>query len=217
MVMVSEDWDYLIYKRFKGWGKAKPYFLPSLYTGTACWLMISAPLYLYGYFNKNIEAQGAAFSILQSTLISIVYATITKAITGRPYPDEKWYSDMRHESTVFRFGFLRGGVFYGWPGGHVMITTATMASLMSYYPDKWWIKIAGVLLITYTILGITVHQGHWMSDNIAGMFMGYAIGSTVGTSFRALVNKKLGIPGERMELTPTFSLSSVGINVTLHY
>ena len=217
VVMVNEDWDYRIYQSMKKWDRAKPYFLPSLYTGTGCWLMISAPLFFYGYFAPNDEALGAAYAILQSTMISIVYATIVKAFTGRPAPDEKWYSDMRHMSRVFRFGFLRGSVFYGWPGGHAMITTATMASLISYYPDKWWIQIAGALLVAYTIVGVTVHKGHWMSDNIAGMLMGYAIGSTVGRSFRTLVNRKLGIPAREVEYTPMVSFNSVGLNITLHF
>ncbi len=217
VMMVYEDWDYRIYQAMKKWDRAKPYFLPSIYTGTACWLMISAPLFFYGYFSHDDESLGAAYAILQSTMISIVYATILKALTGRPAPDEKWYRDMRHMSRIFRFGFLRGSVFYGWPGGHVLITTATMASLISYYPDKWWIHIAGALLVAYTIIGVTVHRGHWMSDNVAGMLMGYAIGSTVGRSFRELVNRKLGIPARKVEYSPLFSFNSVGLNITLHF
>lgn len=217
VVMVYEDWDYRIYRSMKKWERARPYFTPSLYTGTGIWLMISAPLFFYGYFSHDVETLGAAYAILQSTMISIVYATIVKAFTGRPVPDEKWYRDMRHMSRVFRYGFLRGSVFYGWPGGHVMITTATMASLMSYYPDKWWIKIVGALAVAYTIIGVTVHKGHWMSDNIAGMLMGYAIGSTVGSSFRKLVNRRLGIPAREVEYTPVFSFNSVGLNITLHF
>jgi membrane-associated phospholipid phosphatase len=98
-----------------------------------------------------------------------------------------------------------------------MITTATLASLMNYYPDQWWIKIAGFLFIAYTIAGMVMTQGHWMSDNIAGFLMGYAIGSTVGKSFRGLVNRKLGIAGGQVEFTPTFGPSMAGICFTLYY
>jgi membrane-associated phospholipid phosphatase len=217
MLMVNNDVDYVIYRQLKHWNAARPYFYPSIITGTSGWLIISAPLFFYGFFRPDIETLGAAYAVFQSTLISIVYATLVKAVTGRSYPDEKWHTNMRRESRVFRFGFLRGGIFYGWPGGHVMITTAAMASLAWYYPDKWWIGIAGALLITYTTIGVTVHEGHWMSDNIAGILMGYAIGSTVGRSFRNIVNKKLGIDGRQVEFTPTFSLSSVGVNITLFF
>jgi membrane-associated phospholipid phosphatase len=216
-LMVYNDWDYAIYRDLRSWKKAKPYFYPSVIIGTSCWLSISMPLLFYGYFKSDSEALGAAYAVLQSTLISIVYATIVKSITGRPPPDEKWNTDMRHQSRVFRFGFLRGGIFYGWPGGHVMITTATVASLMSYYPDKWWIKVTGALLVAYTMIGVTVHGGHWMSDNIAGLLMGYAIGMTVGKSFRRLVNKKLGISEQQVEFVPVVGFSSFGMSFTYHY
>jgi membrane-associated phospholipid phosphatase len=217
MIMVNTDADYTVYRQFKSWTRTRPYFFPSLITGTSCWLIIAAPLFCYGYFRPNTEALGGAYAIFQSTLISIVYATLLKALTGRPAPEEKWYLNMRKESREFRFGFLRGGIFYGWPGGHVMITTATVASLVWYYPDKWWISIPGALLVAYTMIGVTVHNGHWMSDNIAGLLMGYAIGSTVGRSFRKLVNRKLEIDERQVEIVPIMSLSTVGINAIFHY
>jgi membrane-associated phospholipid phosphatase len=217
MIMVNTGTDYVIYRQFKPWDKTRPYFFPSIITGTSCWLMIAAPMFCYGYFRPNTESLGGAYALFQSTLISIVYATLLKAFTGRPAPEEKWYLNMRRESSVFRFGFLRGGIFYGWPGGHVMITTATIATLAWYYPDKWWISIPGALLIAYTMVGVTVHNGHWMSDNIAGLLMGYAIGSTVGRSFRRIVNKKLEIDEKQVDISPTASFSSIGIKVSFHY
>ena len=217
MIMVNSGSDYVIYRQFKHWNRTRPYFFPSVITGTSCWLMIAAPLFFYGYFRPSTEALGGAYALFQSTLISIVYATLLKALTGRPAPEEKWYINMRNESKLFRFGFLRGGIFYGWPGGHVMITTATVATLAWYYPDKWWISIPGALLIAYTMIGVTVHDGHWMSDNIAGLLMGYAIGSTVGRSFRKLVNKKLGIDERQVEIIPIMSISNVGINAIYHF
>ena len=217
MIMVNTDTDYVIYRQFKPWNKAMPYFFPAIITGTSCWLIIAAPLFCYGYFRPDTEALGGAYALIQSTLISIVYATLVKAITGRPAPEEKWYLNMRRESKVFRFGFLRGGIFYGWPGGHVMITTATIATLAWYYPDKWWISIPGALFVAYIMVGVTVHNGHWMSDNIAGLLIGYAIGSTVGRSFRKIVNKKLGIDERQIEISPSISFSSIGISVNFHY
>ena len=217
MIMVNTGTDYVIYRQFRPWDKARPYFYLANITGTSCWLIIGAPLFFYGYFRPNTESLGAAYALFQSTLISIVYATLLKAITGRPAPEEKWYLNMRRESKVFRFGFLRGGIFYGWPGGHVMITTATITTLAWYYPDKWWISIPGALLIAYTMVGVTVHNGHWMSDNIAGLLMGYAIGSTVGKSFRKIVNKKLEIDEKQVEISPTISFSSIGICAKFHY
>ncbi|OHD70178.1 MAG: hypothetical protein A2W19_05165 [Spirochaetes bacterium RBG_16_49_21] len=217
IIMVDEDWDYLIFKRAKSYRSYQKYFTPVIYSGATIWLVLSTPLLVYGYAHNSDEALGAACAILQSTLISITYTTILKGLTGRPGPEEKWYLDMRNQSRVFRFGYLRGGVFNGWPGGHTIITTATMASLMSYYPDKWWIKIIGFVLIGYTAVGMTMTRAHWMSDNIAGFLMGYAIGSTVGSSFRSLVNRKLGLGGSNVEFSPTFSGSGAGLRFAFYY
>jgi membrane-associated phospholipid phosphatase len=217
IIMVDQDWDYLIYKRAESYRRYRSYFTPVVYSGATLWLVISAPLLVYGYVHKSDDALGAAFAVLQSTLISITYTTILKGLTGRPGPEAKWYEDVRERSRVFRFGFLRGGVFNGWPGGHTIITTATLAALMSYYPDQWWIKIIGFAVIAYTAVGMTMTRAHWMSDNIAGFLMGYAIGSTVGRSFRSLVNRRLGIGGSNVELSPLFSENGAGLSFTFSY
>jgi len=217
IIMVDQDWDYLIYKRAESYRRYRKYFTPVVYSGATLWLVISTPLLVYGYVHKSDDALGAAFAVLQSTLISITYTTIVKGLTGRPGPEARWYEDMRARSRIFRFGFLRGGVFNGWPGGHTLVTTATLAALMSYYPDKWWIKIIGFAIIAYTAVGMTMTRAHWMSDNIAGFLMGYAIGSTVGSSFRRLVNRRMGIGGSNVEFTPSFGMQGAGLNVTLYF
>jgi membrane-associated phospholipid phosphatase len=217
VVMVHEDWDYLIYKRAQSYRKYQRYFNPTIYSGATSWFVIATPLLLYGLVEDKPEIVGAAYAVLQSTLIGITYATILKALTGRPGPDPKWYSDMRGQSRTFRFGYLRGGVFNGWPGGHVLITTATMASLMHYYPDKWWLKVAGFLLIAYTIVGMVMTQGHWMSDNVAGFLMGYAIGSTVGRSYRVLMNGRAGPSAGEVEFFPSIGPASAGLRISFRF
>ncbi len=216
VVMVHEDWDYLIYKRAQSYRKYQRYFNPTIYTGAMSWLVIATPMLIYGLVEDKPETVGGAYAILQSTLIGITYSTILKGLTGRPGPDVKWYTDVRGQSRTFRFGYLRGGVFNGWPGGHVMNTTLTMVSLMSYYPDKWWLKVVGFLIIAYTMVGMVMTKGHWMSDNIAGFLMGYAIGSTVGQSFRNLVNANAR-SGTQVGFHPAFGLEFTGLRITFRY
>jgi membrane-associated phospholipid phosphatase len=89
-------------------------------------------------------------------------------------------------SKTFRFGFLRGGVRYGWPSGHMMANTAAVMSLLSFY-NKTWLDIAGSTYLAYMFLSVMARRGstmHWLSDAIAGTLMGYAIGTTVGRDFR---------------------------------
>jgi membrane-associated phospholipid phosphatase len=125
-------------------------------------------------------------------MIALAYNSLLKAITGRPHPDPVNEKDMKGLSKTFRFGFLRGGVFWGWPSGHTSTTMAVVSSLTNFYPDKNWLKVAGYSLVAYMIYGVTsVHGGrmHWFSDAVAAAFMSYAIGSTVGKFYRNKFNK----------------------------
>ena len=150
--------------------------------------MIGGTLFAYGKLKKDDEAVGASFAVLQSSLIAFGYNTLLKAITGRPNPDWRHTEDMDDLSKTFRFGFLRGGVFWGWPSGHTSSTMAVVSALTSFYPDKTWLKVVGYSYVAYMILGVSsVNRGgmHWFSDAVAASLMSYAIGSTVGKYYRS--------------------------------
>jgi membrane-associated phospholipid phosphatase len=157
-------------------------------------------LYAYGKLGKDDRAVAASFAVLQSSLIAFLYNSLLKAITGRPNPDWQHHSDMKELSKTFRFGFMRGGIFWGWPSGHTSSTMAVVSSLTSFYADKTWLKIAGYSLVAYMMYGVTsLHRGgmHWFSDAVAAAFMSYAIGSTVGKYYRSKFQ-----PGENSGETP---------------
>src|SRR5271157_5070740 len=48
VIMVREDWDYLIYKRAHSYRKYQRYFNPTIYSGATSWFVIATPLLLYG-------------------------------------------------------------------------------------------------------------------------------------------------------------------------
>lgn len=163
--------------------------------------IIGGSLYAFGKLGSDNEAVGASFAVLQSSLLCFLYNSFLKAITGRPHPDWRHNSNMKDLSKSFKFGFMRGGIYWGWPSGHTSSTMAVIAALTSFYPHKTWLKIAGYSYVAYMMYAVSsLNRGgmHWFSDAVAAAFMSYAIGSTVGKYFRSKfdsvqVNSQSGI------------------------
>jgi hypothetical protein len=163
-----------------------PFFDPAVGIGYLMPVVLGGGLYLYGELEDKPRESAAGSAVVQAGLISVAYSTLLKAFTGRPNPDLGSY-DNGDASKKFQFGFMRGGIHYGWPSGHLCTNTAIVSSLISFYQENTTIKIAGCLYIGYLFYGVTAHENntmHWFSDVIAGFLMGYAIGSTVGKNFR---------------------------------
>ncbi len=150
-------------------------------------------LFAYGKLNKDDRAVAASFAVAQSSIIALAYNSLLKAITGRPHPDWQDSTDMKGLSKTFRFGFLRGGVWWGWPSGHTSSMMAVVSALTNFYPEKTWLKISGYSLVAYMMFSVSsLHRGgmHWFSDAVAAAFMSYAIGSTVGKYYRSKFQSK---------------------------
>lgn len=212
-LLVSSNTDYKVEKFFnehEGYGNAaRPVIRIAMYFP----LVIGGSLFAYGKLNKDNEAVGASFAVLQSSLIALAYNSLLKAITGRPHPDWRNNNDMKSLSKTFRFGFMRGGVFWGWPSGHTSSTMAVVSALTNFYPDKTWLKVAGYSYVAYMIFAVSsLNRGgmHWFSDAIAAAFMSYAIGSTVGKYYRSQFRNSSNGNGISPRMNPY--LFSIGIN-----
>ncbi|HXB59002.1 MAG TPA: phosphatase PAP2 family protein, partial [Candidatus Acidoferrales bacterium] len=85
-------------------------------------------------------------------------------------------------SHIFRFGFMRGGIFWGWPSSHTTTAFAMAFTLFTLFHRK---KLLQVVVITYAFyIGVGVSMTiHWFSDFVAGAIIGMVIGITVGKSY----------------------------------
>ena len=216
-LLVNGDVDYHVEKFFNEHPEYGTYARPVLYTGTFLPFAVGGILFMYAKGEKDNEVLGASFAVLQASLIEFLYNSSLKAITGRPNPHWQDGSDMESLSKTFRFGFLRGGVFWGWPSGHTSTTMAVVSALTNYYPDKLWLKIAGYSLVGYTMFGVSsVNRGgmHWFSDAVAGALMAYAIGSTVGKYYRRVYSGKNAADTGSTAMSASPSINPLGINLT---
>ncbi|MGE5352294.1 MAG: phosphatase PAP2 family protein [Acidobacteriota bacterium] len=212
-LLVATGSDYYVFKYFNdhpAYGNAAR---PVIHFAQYFPFAIGGALYAHGKLNSDQEAVAASFAVLQSSALAFVYNSLLKAITGRPHPNWREESDMMSLSKQFRFGFWRGGIFWGWPSGHTSSTMAVVSALTSFYPDKTWLKIVGYGYTAYMIFGVSsLNRGgmHWFSDAVAAAFMSYAIGSTVGKYYRSRFDKNAPSQagqGPSMQTFPNFSFS----------
>jgi membrane-associated phospholipid phosphatase len=145
-------------------------------------LPIVLPLFLLvvGFIIQNSKAIRAGWDLGQAALLGSLISSTYKAFTGRVHPAHVAGEDISH---VFQFGFLRGGVFWGWPSSHTTIAFAMAVTVFALFPKSRWLGWVAILYAFYVGLGVSVTI-HWFSDFAAGAIIGSVIGAVVGKSFR---------------------------------
>jgi membrane-associated phospholipid phosphatase len=214
-LLITTNADYHIERFFnqhEGFGIAAR---PVIKIATYFPFVIGSSLYAYGKIKNDNQAVGASFAVLQSSLIAFIYNSFLKAITGRPHPNWQNNDDMLSLSKTFQFGFMRGGIFWGWPSGHTSSTMAVVSALTNFYPDKTWLKIVGYSYVAYMIFAVSsLNRGgmHWFSDAIAAAFMSYAIGSTVGKFYRSKFQQ-----GSSSSINSSYKISPATLNFSIKF
>lgn len=169
---------------------------PGLMTGTFAPVLLPLSLYV---FADDTEWKSTGAVAMQAVGVSFLYNNILKGITGRPPPDAG-HPDVDAHAREFRFGFLRGGVFHGWPSGHTMVNTALATSMASYHRDTPWALPAALAYSGY--IGTSMVLGnrgeiHWLTDATAGFLMGVGIGWVVGDGYYRARKNTAASPGRR--------------------
>jgi membrane-associated phospholipid phosphatase len=90
-------------------------------------------------------------------------------------------------SHGFQLGFMKGGIFWGWPSSHTTTAFAMSTCLIAIYPQKKVLVSLALLYAIYVGLSVSVSI-HWLSEFVAGAIIGSVIGRVVGTSFRVRLN-----------------------------
>lgn len=178
LVLVASgfDWCYFCSTRSH---ELRAWMFPAVIIGQ--FLPITLPLFLLwmGAVCESAITIRTGWAIGQAALIGWFIASTYKAFTGRPHPPHDIGLDTSH---VFQFGFMRGGIFWGWPSSHTTTAFAVSVTLFTLFPGKKWLGIAALFYAFYVGIGVSMTI-HWFSDFAAGAIIGTAIGVTVGKSF----------------------------------
>jgi membrane-associated phospholipid phosphatase len=176
LVFCGFDWDYYLatYNR-----ELRFWMWPAVIIGM--FLPLALPLFLLivGAIIQNAGMKLTGWAVGQAELIGAFVAATYKAFTGRVHPAHVVGADISH---VFHFGFLRGGVFWGWPSSHTTIAFAMALTVFTLWPKQRWLGWVAILYACYVGIGVSMTI-HWFSDFVAGAIIGSVIGAVVGKSF----------------------------------
>jgi len=187
LVATGLDWRYFLSTR-------APLLLaglfPAVVIGGLLPILLPLALIVLGGVPGGARARLAGWAIGQAEVIGAIIAAGYKALTGRAHPAHDVGVDLTH---VFRFGLLRGGVFWGWPSSHTTIAFAMAATVFTLLPKPRWLGYVAVAYAFYVGLGVSMTI-HWLSDFIAGAILGTVVGVVVGRRFSA--TRRCQISGE---------------------
>ncbi len=182
IVLSGFDWYYFTISRAP---ILKTLVFPAIIAGAFLPIMIPLALLLIGAIIKDKTMRIAAWGLGQAALYGWILSAAYKSLSGRIPPvlfgqSEHVGADI---SRLFQFGFMRGGIFWGWPSSHTTVAFAMASALYMMFPKNKLLYISGFAYALYIGLGISVSI-HWFSEFAAGMIFGTIVGLAVGKAFK---------------------------------
>ena len=175
IVMLGYDWNFFVLTRgdtFRTIGMSAGmigFFVP---------IFVPMTIYILGLLRKNEELKTVAKKSVQAVIVALVIIAFYKALTGRIQPD--FLNDMigPDASRQFNFGFLKHGIFWGWPSSHAGSSFALATFIALWYRKKKAIVFVAMLYAFYIAFGASVGF-HWLSEALSGAILGSLIGYVV--------------------------------------
>jgi membrane-associated phospholipid phosphatase len=184
------DWEYFLHTRIP---LLRSSFYPAVRLGMVIPFLVPLLLLAIGMAGMSFEIRNTAFALGQAALLGLVISSFYKAFTGRvPPPHYTVHVPLVDTSHVFRFGFLRGGMFWGWPSSHTTVAFAMAAALWKLYPGSRLVRYGALYYALYVGIGVSTTI-HWFSDFAAGAIIGSVIGAVVGSSFHQRLSRHRGL------------------------
>jgi len=176
LVTSGFDWRYFLATRSP---TLLAWMFPAVVIGGLLPFVLPVLLISLGHLTGSARTRLVGWTVGQAELIGALVAAFYKTFTGRAHPSFDVGADL---SQVFRFGLLRGGVFWGLPSSHTTTAFAMAITIFTLFPKARWLGFAAIAYALYIGLGVSMTI-HWFSDFIAGAILGTMIGLVVSKSF----------------------------------
>ena len=166
---------------------------PGLYVGYVAPALTPILTYTIGRFTNDEKLQITGMALVQTLMLSLAIQTPLKMITGRALPGIVTELDHtrnpRTDNFSNEFSWFNMNPIGGWPSAHTLNAFAAAATISEIYYENVWLKVGVFSYAALIGLGVTLDV-HWASEALAGALIGYAIGSSVGKSYRNLLGNK---------------------------
>jgi membrane-associated phospholipid phosphatase len=176
IVISGFDWSYFVFTRPLSFNV---FFFLAVIIGGLLPIFGLPLMLLFGWLTKNTKTKILAWALGQAALIGYLISSFYKALTGRIPPPHSVAMDI---SQQFNFGFLKEGIFWGWPSSHTTVAFAMAFAMITLYSKNKAIRILAFIYALYIGIGVSFDI-HWFSEFIAGAIIGTVIGIIVGKSF----------------------------------
>ncbi len=176
LVLSGFDWHYFLCTRGP---LLRLFMFPAVIIGGLLPIVLPLVLIGLGSVTGSARTRLAGWAVGQAEVIGALIAATYKAFTGRAHPAHEVGADLSH---IFKFGLLRGGVFWGWPSSHTTIAFAMAGVIFTLFPKQRWVGWVAIAYAVYVGIGVSMTI-HWFSDFAAGAIIGTLIGVVVGRSF----------------------------------
>jgi len=165
---------------------------PGLYIGYSVPAITPIATYTIGRIIHDEKLQITGMALTQTLMLTLLIQSPLKMISGRATPDlvtELDHTRREHTSDISReFNWFSKNAIAGWPSGHTANAFSAAATISEIYHDNLLLKIGVFTYAACIGFGVTLDV-HWASEALAGALIGYAIGKTVGRSYRRLLEK----------------------------
>jgi hypothetical protein len=176
LVVSGLDWQYFLCTRSP---MLRTWLWPAVPVGALLPIVVPLGLIVIGSVIRSVPTRVVGWAIGQAEVIGGIVAAGYKALTGRAHPTHDLGTDLTH---YFKFGLLRGGVFWGWPSSHTTIAFAMAVTVFRLFPKQRWLGYLAITYAFYVGFGVSMTI-HWFSDFAAGALVGTVVGLVVGTEF----------------------------------
>ena len=140
-------------------------------------VLVPLGLYLVGETRRDDRLMRIAGRVAQAVVIASLLTILYKAFTGRLEPDFMYMVGIDDISREFNVGFLRHGIFWGWPSSHAAVASAGALVLVRLVRMRL-VTIAACAYALIVCVGAAVGF-HWLSDVVAGAILGTLVGIVV--------------------------------------
>jgi len=155
---------------------------PAIQLGSLIPILATLAILTFGAIIKNRRLITTGSALGQAALLGYLISIFYKAWTGRIPPPFRGFrmsaqnlNSLTDTSHGFQLGFLKGGVFWGWPSSHTTVAFAMSVCLIQLFPKHKTLAVFALVYAFYVGLSVSVSI-HWLSEFVAGAIIVSASG-----------------------------------------